>query len=85
MDSIKISISTSLQPLLPTKARGMGKRLGGDIAGAADPNRPKWYSTHYIIAYNIIIMAEGKGEDIDTFVVMFSSQETPSHVETLLS
>lgn len=69
---ISIKTLTSLQPLLPKKASslGVGRRLGGDIAGAADSNWPKCYSTHYIIAYNIIIKAEGKGEDTESFVAM---------------
>lgn len=42
MHSIKaISVSHSA---LPTSGLGMGKRLGGNATGTADPNCPKEYS-----------------------------------------
>jgi len=43
------NLSPSSASLLKARRLGVGKRLGGDTAGTADPNGPKGCSTPYDI------------------------------------
>ena len=45
----------------PVSSLGVHKKLGGDIAGRADPNRPKGYSIPYDVMLSNIKLGEEEG------------------------